>query len=174
MYTRGPLRFRLPEPEDLSDFYSMRNDHEATASLGGYSPGMTRKTAAEWLAGRGSPGRDLIFMIEHDAKEGIIGHVGLYQLDHRIRSGEFAILIGDRNYWGQGLGEIATRFMIEYGFTQLNLNRIQLEVLTSNHRAIRLYEKTGFVVEGTRRQVQFKDGQYHDYHLMSILLKDFP
>lgn len=166
---RGELTFRLPEPDDLDAFYTMRNDAEAVRSLGGYSPGMSRKAAAEWLAARAAPGRDLIFMMVHRDSGDVIGHVGLYQLDHRVRSSEFAVLIGNRDYWGRGLGEIATRYMVEYGFAQLNLHRIQLEVLTSNARAIRLYEKVGFRHEGTRRAVQYKDGQYHDAHLMSVL-----
>ena len=166
---RGELIFRLPNPDDLDAFYAMRNDAEALRPLGGYSPGMSRKAAAEWLAARATPSRDLIFMMLHQGSGDVIGHVGLYQLDHRVRSGEFAILIGNRGYWGRGLGETATRFMVEYGFAQLNLHRIQLEVLTSNARAIGLYVKVGFQHEGTRRAVQFKDGQYHDYHMMSLL-----
>ncbi|WP_412030343.1 GNAT family N-acetyltransferase [Deinococcus yunweiensis] len=171
MYKRGDITFRLPEIEDLDRFYAMRNDEDAIRSLGGYSAGMSKKAATEWLIARGSPGRDLIFMIIHP-ESGLIGHVGLYEIDHRIRMGEFAILIGDKNYWGRGIGESATRFMINYGFDNLNLNRVQLEVLSTNQRAIKLYERVGFTLEGTRRQVQYKDGQYIDSHLMSVLRND--
>jgi RimJ/RimL family protein N-acetyltransferase len=55
----------------------------------------------------------------------------------------------------------------------LNLNRIFLRVFTDNLRAIRSYEKVGFVNEGILRQAQFDDGKYIDARIMSVLNSEY-
>jgi RimJ/RimL family protein N-acetyltransferase len=61
------------------------------------------------------------------------------------------------------------RLLVKHGFETLNLNRIYLQVFANNPRAIRAYEKAGFIHEGRKRQAEFRDGQYIDVLLMSIL-----
>jgi RimJ/RimL family protein N-acetyltransferase len=61
------------------------------------------------------------------------------------------------------------RLMLQHGFDTLNLNRIFLRVYSNNLRAIRCYEKAGFVQEGCMRQAHYQDGNYLDILLMSVL-----
>lgn len=63
----------------------------------------------------------------------------------------------------------AIRLIVGHGFEQLGLHRIQLEAYAYNHRALRVYEKVGFVVEGIRREVEFRDGEWVDEMLMALL-----
>ena len=49
----------------------------------------------------------------------------------------------------------------------MNVSRIEIEVYTENQAAIGLYEKHGFVIEGTCRNYAFRNGQYVDAHLMA-------
>jgi RimJ/RimL family protein N-acetyltransferase len=100
-----------------------------------------------------------------------IGHVGLYKLDHRVRKGEFGIVI-EESQWGKGFGRRATSAALEFGFDQLNLNKIDLEVLATNLRAIALYERIGFRKDGLLREEQFRDGHYVDLVIMSILRRE--
>jgi RimJ/RimL family protein N-acetyltransferase len=102
-----------------------------------------------------------------------LGHVGLYNIDARVGMAEYAIMIGDREYWGRGLGRLCTVFCIEYGFRQLNLNRIYLSVLAGNSRARHLYASIGFREEGTLRQAQYKSGRYLDVVLMALLRDEY-
>ena len=81
-------------------------------------------------------------------------------------------MIGEKSYWGRGIGRKVTTFCVKHGFSTLNLNRIQLTVLADNRRAIELYRSVGFVDEGVMRQAQYKDGVYKDVMLMSILQQD--
>ena len=64
------------------------------------------------------------------------------------------------------------RTIMKYGFNDLNLNRIWCEVY-SNNAAIDIYEKVGFVREGTLRQNVFKDGEYLDSTILSILKHEY-
>jgi len=59
--------------------------------------------------------------------------------------------------------------MLQHGFETLNLNRIMLRVYEDNPRAIRCYEKAGFVHEGRMRQARYAEGEYRDILLMAVL-----
>jgi RimJ/RimL family protein N-acetyltransferase len=63
--------------------------------------------------------------------------------------------------------------LVQHGFETLNMNRIYLRVYSTNLRAIRAYEKAGFVVEGTLREVVYKHGKYSDVHMMSVLRSEW-
>ena len=81
-------------------------------------------------------------------------------------SGELSIAVR-KDYWGQGLG----RRMMEKALSWAEgvLERVELNVVDSNERAIKLYESLGFVVEGVkRRAVKLSDG-YHDIYIMAKL-----
>lgn len=55
---------------------------------------------------------------------------------------------------GVGLGQEVTRLVVRWGFPELGLHRLELEVLSTNERAVRCYRACGFVREGTRRQAE--------------------
>lgn len=59
---------------------------------------------------------------------------------------EFGILIGDKNYWGKGIGEEASKLTLEYGFNTLKLKKIKLSTSEFHKSAIKLYKKIGFKV----------------------------
>jgi RimJ/RimL family protein N-acetyltransferase len=78
-------------------------------------------------------------------------------------------LIGDKGHWRKGYATEATQLMVNHAFDTLNLNRVQLDVFSFNKRAIQVYERVGFVCEGTLRQTQYNNGAYHDDIVMSVL-----
>jgi len=164
---------RKAEPEDLERLYSQKNDPEVADLLGGYSAGYSRKDIQDWMEFHRRREDEVLWIIA-DAKDNqCLGHVGLYKIDHRVRSAEFAIMIGDKSQWSRGLGSAVTRFVVGYGFQMLNLNRISLNVLKTNPRAIELYRKIGFQEEGLLRRAQFKHGNYVDVLLMSFLRDEY-
>lgn len=160
---------RQLERRDLEALYQFKNDVEVASLLGGYSRGYSETGLAEWVEAHRRRHDEVLWAIADALSDSCLGHVGFYQIDHRIRSAEFAILLGDKARWGKGLGTSITRAVVNYGFDWLNLNRIELSVLSTNERAVHLYQKLGFTVEGTRRQAQFKDGHYVDVTLMGLL-----
>ncbi|MEV0633441.1 GNAT family protein [Streptomyces sp. NPDC050619] len=102
----------------------------------------------------------------------LVGEVVLYEWDPTARSCTFRTLIGPRGR-GRGLGTEATRLIVGHGFGQLGLHRVQLEVYGDNHRARRVYEKVGFVVEGVRREAALRDGEWTDDVLMAVLDREW-
>jgi RimJ/RimL family protein N-acetyltransferase len=98
-----------------------------------------------------------------------IGEVGLSELDLRNGSAEVGIFIGEVDEWGKGYGTDAVNAIVGFGFAELRLERIWLEVWTENARAMRAYEKAGFVHEATLRNDRYEGGRYTSGHVMSIL-----
>ena len=75
--------------------------------------------------------------------------------------------------WGKGIGKAALSLILEYAFSELNLHRVFLNVFSFNKRAIKLYEKMGFMHEGVLRQAFYRAGDWHDIVIMSILKNEY-
>ncbi len=111
-------------------------------------------------------------IVRQDTGE-LIGYTGLADVSSQNRSAEYFIFIGDKSCWHQGFGTEVTRLVVNYGFTELKLNRIQLTASAPNVGAVRLYEQAGFVREGVLRQAAYRGGAYHDRILMSLLRSEW-
>ena len=82
-------------------------------------------------------------------------------------------MIGSKENQGKGIGTFAVSSIVNHAFFNLNLRRLQLEVLEHNQIAQKLYKKIGFVEEGRKRMAVFKDGQYVDEILMGLLRDEY-
>jgi RimJ/RimL family protein N-acetyltransferase len=78
-----------------------------------------------------------------------------------------------KEYQGKGIGFQAYNYFLPYLFKEYDLNKITLEVLGNNSRAINLYYKLGFVKEGVKRQEVLKGTKYIDSIIMSILKNEY-
>lgn len=169
------IRLRAVTRSDLPQFIEWLNDPEVRAGLLMHLP-LSIEDEEAWFENMiKSPAAQHPMVIEVRSGEGwkMIGDCGFHLIDWRIRSAELGIFIGEKSYWGQGYGTEVMRLLLKHGFNTLNLNRIALEVFETNPRAIRTYEKVGFVHEGRRRQDMFKDGRYIDVLLMSVLRSEW-
>ncbi|MFZ5824124.1 MAG: GNAT family N-acetyltransferase [Bacillota bacterium] len=108
-----------------------------------------------------------------DERERFIGIIRLWRISERNRSAMLTIFIGEKAYWGKGYGSDALRLALREAFGPMDLHRIELHVFDFNHRAIRSYEKVGFVTEGVRRQALRRGTRYHDIVVMGITREDF-
>lgn len=95
-----------------------------------------------------------------------VGEVVLNEWDPAAGSCNFRILLAQDGQ-GRGLGTEATTLLIEHAFA-VGLARITLTVFTFNSSAIRMYERVGFAIEGTRQRALEYDGIWHTEHLMAI------
>lgn len=98
-----------------------------------------------------------------------IGTISLFKVDFLARNAELGIAIGEKAYWNRGFGSEAIRILLNEGFNKYNFHRIELRVNARNHRAIKAYEKVGFIHEGIKREATYRDGAYMDMLMMSIL-----
>jgi RimJ/RimL family protein N-acetyltransferase len=102
----------------------------------------------------------------------LIGYAGICDLSSTNKSGEYFIFIGDKSYWGKGVGTEVTTKVLQLGFNDLDLNRIMLTVSEPNIGGVKAYQRAGFKLEGKLRQACFRDGKFHDKLVMSVLKEE--
>lgn len=75
-------------------------------------------------------------------------------------------------YRGLGLGYKSWLLFLDMAFTTIRVHKVSLEVLETNQRAINLYKKLGFKVDGLKRDEVFRDGCWIGSILMSLIQSD--
>jgi RimJ/RimL family protein N-acetyltransferase len=136
---------------------------------------LSAKKWKEWLEkdlDKGTPD-EVFFAIRRLEGDQLIGFIGLFDLYLQHGDTLVAIALGEREYWGKGYGTDAMRIMLRYAFNELNLRRVGLIVFEYNPRAIRSYEKVGFIPEGRVREVMQRDGKRWDFLYMGILREEW-
>ena len=113
------------------------------------------------------------FIIRSLADDRPIGFVSLWVHEWAHREAWMGIGLGDRDYWGKGYGTDAVHIIVRFGFTELNLHRVSLGVFDYNPRAIRAYEKAGFVLEGRTRHDTRREGRFWDSLWMGLLREEW-
>lgn len=111
------------------------------------------------------------FAVTDDNNE-YMGTVSLKNIDPVNKNAEYAIAL-HMDAIGKGYAQYATDQILNIAFFQLNLHRVYLNVLSINHRAIRFYEKYGFILEGESRDSLFHHGMYQSLKWYSLLITDF-
>jgi RimJ/RimL family protein N-acetyltransferase len=165
---------RALELEDLTQLVKWRNDTNVTELLGGNTFFVSKYRESEWI-------KSVILNDKNDIRLAIclnennkhIGNANITAINWINRSGEFSILIGEKDMWGKGYGEEASKLTLKYAFQELNLNRIYLTVKENNVSAIKLYLKIGFVKEGILRENIYKNGVYTNMVMMSLLKSEY-
>jgi ribosomal-protein-alanine N-acetyltransferase len=102
-----------------------------------------------------------------------IGNVSLQRINYISRNAEFAILLGERAYWGKGYSNEAARLIIGHGFSELNLHRISCGTSSINISMQKLALSLGMSEEGRRRESMYKHGQFFDIIEYGILSHEF-
>lgn len=161
---------RAAERSDIPIFVRWLNDAETSSYLSLRAP-LSEPLEEGWFNRMlETQGKDayhfVICRLDDDAP---IGTIGLFHIDGTNGSAGIGISIGERALWSKGYGTDAMFALLDFGFGELRLERMWLEVYDFNARGRRSYEKCGFVLEGTQRQAIFRRGQHHDVQLMAIL-----
>ena len=168
---RGELIYLRPaERDDLDRFVRWFADAETTRHLALRAP-FSRAMEDQWferaLADQGQSVYH--FVICRLADDEPIGIADLRNLDFVNGNAEFGISIGEKGEWNKGYGTDALNAICDFGFGELRLERIELQVYAANARARRSYEKAGFVLEGTLRRRHFAEGHHEDVLIMGLL-----
>lgn len=130
---------------------------------------LTKEDAARWVKSLSE--HPYAWAIENQGS--LIGEIRLDRVDLQDRRASMAIGIYDKASLGRGLGSQAIRLVLEHAFLTMRLHRIGIRVLAYNKRAIRAYEKCGFIVEGCEREAALVNGTWHDDIMMGLLEHEF-
>lgn len=173
IYTGELVRLSAMDADEISKSYSRwSRDSEYRRLLdSGAARVFSQKVSKEWLE------KDLDeqsisqhwFSIRKLEDDILLGDVGLYVDNWPARDAFVGLGIGERDFWGKGFGTDAMKVVLRYAFTEINLDRVSLDVFEFNQRAIRSYEKAGFSHEGRMRKALNKEGKRWDMLYMGIL-----
>ena len=139
---------------------------------------LSSKPAKDWLEKslEKDPPEMWLFGIRTLADDKLIGFVELSGASAHGNSW-VAIGLGEREYWGKGYGTDAMKLALRFGFLELGLHRVSLDVFDYNPRGVKSYEKAGFKYEGRVREMIRRDGKRYDVIFMGVLrdewLKEF-
>ena len=173
IYRGGKVRLVAIEPEkDAELMAAWRRDSEYSRLLDSdpvrlRSVGQTK----EWLEKqqKADAFEEIGFVIRALKEDKPIGFVGLDGISWHNGNSWVGIGIGDREYWGKGCGTDAMQIIARYAFEELGLHRLTLNVFAYNTRAIRVYEKVGYKVEGRVLEAVHREGKLWDIIFMGLL-----
>ena len=164
MHPAPPCIIRAMEPDDYADLWEIWNCPQVvrhTLRLPYSSKADAQSRVSNPPAGFSS----LVAVVEGK----VVGQCGLHAgRGRRAHVGGLGLMVHD-DYTRRGVGSALLTAMIDLAEGWLGLTRLELEVHVDNAVAIRLYERHGFVVEGTKRQCALRDGAYVDTHMMAWL-----
>jgi RimJ/RimL family protein N-acetyltransferase len=168
------VELRITDPErDYAWFNTWFKDNQFARLLD--SDPITfwpQKMTKEWMEKHLDDFLQFTIFKKGDAEKPI-GFVGLDGINWVSGDAWVGIGIGERECWGKGYGTDAMQVMLRYAFCLLNLHRISLSVFDYNPRAIRSYEKAGFVREGVEPEFLEREGKHFDLVLMGILRSEW-
>jgi RimJ/RimL family protein N-acetyltransferase len=172
---RGERVYLRPaEKSDLETFVAWFADAEMRGMLGMRAPlsvAMEEQWFTRAVENQGKDHFHFVMCLLDDQRP--IGTISLMQVDRENGNAGVGIAIGEKELWGKGYGTDAMNALLDFAFGEIRLERVWLDVYDFNTRAMRSYEKSGFVAEGTQRHAHYSFGKYNDVVLMAILRDDW-
>ena len=165
-----PVRIRSADEADAAALVALRRALFAETQFMLWEPQEFVATAEDerkfitWLA---SKANSHLLLAEHESR--LVGFLAVMGGDrNRTRHAAVVFLGVVRELWSQGVASALLGEAVSWS-TRANLLRLELTVHTTNTRAVALYKRLGFQVEGTRRASLLVDGELRDEYLMSRL-----
>jgi RimJ/RimL family protein N-acetyltransferase len=166
------LSIRSVAPDDASALIAYLNAISTESEFLGYGPGeltMTVEEERQFLERCGAtPGTiamagfvddaivaSLTFLVGFKSRTRHVGEVGM-----SVRQA----------FWGLGVGTAMAGTFIQWVRQEPSVTKVNLRVRTDNHRALAIYRRCGFSVEGTLRRDICVDGHYFDHYTMGLLV----
>lgn len=98
-----------------------------------------------------------------------IGTVSLFEINSYHKTGNIGIVIGNKNFWNQGVATEVLQTLVPYAFEHLDIVRISAEVEATNIPMQKVFEKVGFVQDGIFKNARVKEGERIDVFHFGIL-----
>lgn len=100
--------------------------------------------------------------------ENMAGRMGIHRINRQNKIGEIGYWLAD-NQQGKGIITKCCKALINYGFTVLQLNRIEIKCAVNNEKSKAIAEKLHFKQEGILKQAEWLNGKFIDLYLYALL-----
>lgn len=130
-------------------------------------PTITEESQKIWFRSISYDKSVKVWIIQYSGQDiGLLTITGIDQVNLRC---DWAYYIADNSFRGRGIGGALECNIYDYVFNQMNMNKLCCEVFVFNEKVIRLHEKYGSEIEGTRKEHIIKNGEKYDIVEMAIL-----
>jgi RimJ/RimL family protein N-acetyltransferase len=129
----------------------------------------TPRRVREWAWRMVEDSHSAFFVIESGGQ--VAGFLQIVHMNFLHRTGELGICLTD-GVQGRGVAAEALALAENYAREVFNLRKLTLQVLSSNARAVRFYEKNGFATVGVWQRHFYQRGAFRDVTLMEKFLTD--
>jgi RimJ/RimL family protein N-acetyltransferase len=168
-----PITIRQARPDDaehlLAHIQAIASEPDAQILIEPEEVQFTVEQEREWVSKQITPKNSTLLVAEADGQ--IVGVLGCEGGDRKAIQHVARLGISVRKEWrNQGVARLLMERAIAWAKETGIVKRIELQVTLQNPSAIHLYEKLGFAKEGRSRQALFKNGQFLDVWIMSLLL----
>lgn len=165
---------RALEKEDLSGkYFQWFNDQEVCRfNSHGRVPNNMDKMEAYLKRAHHDPSLAVFAIVFHEG-DVHVGNICLQGINMVDRSAEYAIVLGEKDFWGKGVAREASNMLLTHGFMTLNLHRIYCGTSADNVGMQKLASYMGMKEEGCRREALFKNGRYIDILEYGLLREEF-
>jgi len=120
-------------------------------------------------------GEQYPFTVFDKATGNIIGSTRLFEIFENHRKLEIGWTWYDPAFWGRGHNLHCKLLLLEYCFTTLNVNRVQLKTRNTNERSQAAIRKIGATMEGVLRKDRvMPNGEVRDTVIFSIVSDEWP
>ncbi|WP_078382247.1 GNAT family N-acetyltransferase [Sutcliffiella halmapala] len=165
------LLLRPLQKEDAHRIEELASDYELAKTTLTVPHPYPQGGAVEFIESTSKAKDLLLYAIVVKESNSLIGLINI-KLTSVYERGELGYWVG-RPYWGQGFGTEAAKSIIDYGFEELNLNKIYAGAFTDNPGSWRIMEKVGMKYEGTWKQHAKRFGRYVDLAYYGLLKEDY-
>jgi RimJ/RimL family protein N-acetyltransferase len=117
--------------------------------------------------------RDVFFIVRYteNLRAGVaaplVGYGAISEVDWRRRRAVASVILGEKKYWGKGLGTEVLALLFAYAFCEMGLHKVCLHAYSDNERSIRMCKHFA-PVEGQLRSHEFRDGKWQDVTVMGL------
>lgn len=165
------MRLRELDIKDAEFMYEWMHDKDVIYWMLADFSKMTIDDCKQFIIKAKDDKANLHYAVCDDNNE-YLGTISLKNISERDKSAEYAIIFRKKAI-GTGVSMWATQKIIDIAFNELGLNRIYLDVLCDNKRAINFYKKVGFIQEGIWREHFYLNNSYRDVLWLSLLKKEY-
>jgi len=110
---------------------------------------------------------------KNDETSKFVGVARLMFINYSNLNAEFGIYIGENENHNIGVGKKAVKLTLDIGFKMLKLNKIYLRVLEDNKKAVNLFLKNNFIIEGCLKEHYISNGIFKNTLYMAVFKEDF-
>lgn len=164
-------RFYVSDAQAM--FENWANDERVTRFMSWFphtSPKETKKLLRKWCMGYRKANM-YNWAIEYEGKP--IGSIGVVNINERSEVAEIGYCIGF-DYWNKGIMTEAAKAIIDYLFTEVGVNRVEIRHAVKNPGSGKVAQKCGLTLEGIKKE-KFKStgGEFLDIAEYGIIRKEW-